>query len=67
MAETTTARQVMLGLRPYCLIEMTDALGDGEFKVSLSHGGGLGVDNVRDLLESVLESLLASTPDGGAK
>lgn len=64
MAETTTVRQVLLGLAPYVLIELTGTLDESEFfDVSLSYGGGIEVGNLRSVLEGVLNSLPAETGD----
>jgi hypothetical protein len=61
MPETTTVRQVLLGLDPYILIELTGTLDENElFDVSLSYGGGIEVANIRSVLEGVLDSLPAA-------
>lgn len=58
-------REHWLGLRPYVLLQLKAGNddSDGEIRADLDYGGGLKTEDLRPLLEMMLESLPGAAPE----
>lgn len=68
VSDVTTLRTFVLGLKPYVVIELSDATFDDDGEITglsstLQFGGGISQDDLLELLEATVEQIRSAEGD----